>query len=247
MLPTAAARSRIPAMPRPGPGAGHAAVGAGRLRTSMPTPSTVMLTSAVHRRFRRVPRRVGQALPHDPIGRRPDQLTHERGGPVDLPRSGERPARCVRGEQFGQVGDRRGGCQLGHLGIAAEHPEQAADLVERLRCRSRRCVSNSACRRGGTSVCRYGAVCADTTTIDMWWATTSCRSRAILVRSCSTVRRARSRSLSSSSWATCRRDSTRPAHQHHTEHDGRDTECPAARPHRPAWRSGTAPPTPPTP
>ena len=68
-------------------------------------------------------------------------------------------------------------------------------------------ATNSAAAGAGTSVSRYGAVSACTAISDMWWATTSCISRAIRVRSSSTARRSCSRSLSSVCAASACRDS----------------------------------------
>ncbi|CAM5687528.1 hypothetical protein SRIMM317S_06007 [Streptomyces rimosus subsp. rimosus] len=54
---------------------------------------------------------------------------------------------------------------------------------------------NSSCAACGMPLMRYGALSAWTVITDMWWATTSCSSRAIRVRSSSSVRMARSASL----------------------------------------------------
>ncbi len=54
---------------------------------------------------------------------------------------------------------------------------------------------NSSSAAFGSPLIRYGAESACTVITDMWWATTSCSSRAIRVRSSSSVRCARSASL----------------------------------------------------
>lgn len=54
---------------------------------------------------------------------------------------------------------------------------------------------NSSRAASGRSGMRYGAESACTVITDMWWATTSCSSRAILARSSRSVRRERSASL----------------------------------------------------
>ncbi len=56
-------------------------------------------------------------------------------------------------------------------------------------------VANAFSSSGGGFSTRYGAASAWIATTDMWWATTSCSSRAIVVRSSSRVRRERSCSV----------------------------------------------------
>ena len=72
-----------------------------------------------------------------------------------------------------------------------------------------RIVAKAWASSGGGFSTRYGAASAWMATTDMWCATTSCSSRAMLVRSSRTVRLSRSTAVTDFSALTCRSASLR--------------------------------------
>ena len=197
----------MPISPCPGPPSAVGRTSAGELSTRTPRPDgptrTVTRTAAPAAWRAALARR----LLHDAVRGQPDRrghpvVVHRLGVQGDrqpgprVPRPPSRPGRSRSGcgAVCGPVVSLRSTPSSRRMSVSASRADAAM-------------ATNSAAAGAGTSVSRYGAVSACTAISDMWWATTSCISRAIRVRSSSTARRSCSRSLSSACAASACRDS----------------------------------------